>query len=236
VDGVWRRSGQPRISGSLAEIVAARIGVLAQIEHTVVDLLALAEPLEMPTLAALSDPGAVERVEDLGLLTVDSEGSGAPVARLGHPLYGEVRRAQMGVVWARRLRGQLALTLDAARVLQRAVLMMGSDLTADVDLLMAGAHEAGQLCDLDLSERLAREALAAGGGFAAQLIVATSLAGRSRFLESEPEFEKLAALARTDSDLPHPGDHSFIAGPTDPVVGPTLVLPINTQISGTAVR
>ncbi len=73
----------------------------------VVDLVALAEPVAVSTLSALASPADLEEAEHRGLVRTDGT-----VARLAHPLYGEVRRAAMGTLRARRLRGQVAVTLE----------------------------------------------------------------------------------------------------------------------------
>ena len=73
------------------------------------DLVALAEPVAVQTLFALTSPTDLEQSEDRGLVRTDGL-----VARLAHPLYGEVRRSAVGTLRARRLRGRVAQTLDAA--------------------------------------------------------------------------------------------------------------------------
>ena len=122
--GIWRWTSEPAISPELADLLEREIGGLAAGVQDVVDLVALAEPVAVPTLSALTSPADLEEAEDRGLVRTDGL-----VARLAHPLYGEVRRAAMGTLRARRLRGRVAQTLDAAPdPIPRAVLTLDSDL------------------------------------------------------------------------------------------------------------
>src|SRR5581483_4577843 len=121
-------------------------------------------------LVELTDALAVEQVEARGLVEVYAHGRRLQ-ARLAHPLYGEVQRAQIGMLHARRLRGRIARVLTATGgrraddTLRRAVLTLGSDLAPDPVLLTDAARRATELGDLALTERLARASVAAGGGF-----------------------------------------------------------------------
>lgn len=202
VRGVWRWVGDPRPGPDLTELVEARIGTLSEAERDVVDVLALAEPLDLVTLNRLTDPAAVERVEDRRIVEVVTDDTGAH-ARLAHPLYGEVRRGLCGRLRARRLRGRIAGRLaergaGAEDLLRRAVLTLDSDLPADPELLTAGAHRAAGLLDMDLAERLARGAVTAGGGFEPLFTLASLLVGRVR--DSDDVLADLQAAAATDNE------------------------------------
>ena len=85
------------------------MGELTESVRDVVDLLALGEPLGLDALDSLTEPGAVEDAEQRGLVRIVHEPRLA--ARLAHPLYGEVRRAEIGQLRARRLRGLIATAL-----------------------------------------------------------------------------------------------------------------------------
>jgi DNA-binding NarL/FixJ family response regulator len=203
VGGVWRWSQQPAISAQLAEIVKAQIGRMPETLQDVVDVLALAEPLGTPLLAAITDAAAVEDAERRGVLRIDVDRRRLQ-ARLAHPLYGEVRRGEMGLLRARRLRGVIATALAgtgarrADDTVRRAVLALGSDLEPDISLFLASAHSAIRLFDLSLAERLARAAADAGGGFAAKLILTYALSWGSRCEEAERILAELVPLARDD--------------------------------------
>lgn len=204
VGGVWRWSGTPAVSPGLAELVDTRMGRLSEPVREVVDLLALGEPLGISLLTRLARPAAVEQAEMTGLVSVELDGRRLQ-ARLAHPLYGEVRRARTGQLRARRLRGAIATALAgtgarrAEDTLRRAVLTLDSDLKPDPQLLTAAAGSAVQLLNLPLAERLARAAVAAGGGFEPQLTLSNALSWLSRGDESDHEMRALAELAGTDT-------------------------------------
>ncbi len=204
VGGVWRWSGSPVISPRLTELVTSRMGGLAEPLREVVDVLALGEPLGIGLLNTLVDSAAVEQAEARGLMSVERDGHWLQ-GRLAHPLYGEVRRADVGLLRARRLRGRIAMALTdapargAEDTLRRAVLAMDSDLEPDPVLLLQAARRAVQLLDLPLAERLSREAAAAGGGFDALHTLCFVLSWLSRGAEAEIETAALTELARTDT-------------------------------------
>ena len=120
------------------------------------------------------------------------------VARLAHPLYGEVRRAAMGTLRARRLRGRVAQTLDAAPdPIPRAVLTLDSDLPPDPALFLQAAEAATRMYDLPLAERLAGAA-AATGDPVARLVHAGALSWLSRGDEAEAILVDLVESAPDD--------------------------------------
>jgi DNA-binding CsgD family transcriptional regulator len=185
--GLWRWTSEPSISAELAGLLEQQIGALTAGVQEVVDLVALAEPVAVPTLSTLTSPAALEEAEDRGLVRIDG-----PVARLAHPLYGEVRRAGMGTLRARRLRGRVAQTLAAATdPIPRAVLTLDSDLAPDPVLFLRAAEAATRMYDLPLAERLARSA-AATGDPAARLVHAAALSWLSRGEEAEAILADLA--------------------------------------------
>ena len=188
--GIWRWTSEPVISPELAELLEREIGGLAAGVQDVVDLVALAEPVAVQTLTALTSPAALEQTEARGLVRIDGL-----VARLAHPLYGEVRRAAMGTLRARRLRGRVAQTLDAASdPIPRAVLTLDSDLPPDPALFLQAAEAATRMYDLPLAERLAGAA-AASGHPVARLVHASVLSWLSRGDEAEAILTDLAESA-----------------------------------------
>ncbi|KHL17090.1 AAA ATPase-like protein [Mumia flava] len=190
--GIWRWTSEPAISPDLADLLQHEIGSLPQPVHDVVDLVALTEPVAVATLAALVSATALEEAEARHLVRSDGV-----VARLAHPLYGEVRRAAMGTLRARRLRGLVAQTLEPdPDPLPRAVLTLDSDLPADPELFLRAAEAATRLYDLPLAERLARAA-ATTGNPVALLVHAAALSWLSRGDEAETI---LAHLATSTSD------------------------------------
>jgi DNA-binding NarL/FixJ family response regulator len=204
VAGVWQWSGALTLSPGLVELVSARIGQLPEAQRHVVEVLAFGEPLGIPVLAELTDAFAVEQVEARGLIEVYADGRRLQ-ARLAHPLFGEVQRAQIGTLHARRLRGRIAGALGATGrraddTLRRAVLALDSDLPPDSVLLTDAASRATELGDLVLAVRVARAAVAAGGGFESRLLLGHALVWSGRGAEADTEWAALVALARTDTE------------------------------------
>jgi DNA-binding CsgD family transcriptional regulator len=205
VAGAWRWSGELALSPGLVELVSARIGQLPDLQRDVLEVLAFGEPLGVPLLAELTDAVAVEQVEARGLVEVYLDGRRLQ-ARLAHPLYGEVQRARIGMLHARRLRGRIACALGATGgrragdTLRRAVLMLDSDLPPDAVLLTNAARRATELGDLTLARRVARAAVAAGGGFEPRLLLSNALSWSGHGAEAETEQAALSALAHTDAE------------------------------------
>ncbi|SDK09948.1 AAA ATPase domain-containing protein [Nocardioides sp. YR527] len=186
--GIWRWTSEPAISPELAGLLEREIGDLAAGVRDVVDMVALAEPMAVPTLSALTSAADVEEAESRGLVRTDGL-----VARLAHPLYGEVRRAAMGTLRARRLRGRVAQTLDPEPdPIPRAVLTLDSDLPPEPALFLRAAEAATRMYDLPLAERLARAA-AATGDLAARVVHGAALSWLSRGEEAEAIHEDIVA-------------------------------------------
>lgn len=190
--GIWRWTSEPAISPELTGLLEREIGGLEAGVRDVVDLVTLAEPVAVTTLSALTSPADLEEAEGQGLVRTDGV-----AARLAHPLYGEVRRASMGTLRARRLRGRVAQTLDPSPdPIPKAVLTLDSDLAPDPALFLQAAEAATRMYDLPLAERLARAA-AATGHPVARLVHAAALSWLSRGDEAEVI---LVDVARTAPD------------------------------------
>jgi DNA-binding CsgD family transcriptional regulator len=200
VSGLWHWPETPKLSAELVELVRSTMGELTERVRDVVDLLALGEPLPLDALGSLTEPGAVEDAEQRGLVRIVGEPRLA--ARLAHPLYGEVRRTEIGRLRARRQRSLIATALASdnspAEQLRRAVLALESDLRPDPGHFLAAAHQAVALFDLSLGERLARAAAEAGGGFEARLAQALALSWLSRGDEAEDILAGLSGSAPDD--------------------------------------
>lgn len=201
--GLWVWPGQPVVSSSLVELIEARIGELSAPVADVVDILTVGEPLDIGLLHRMTPPAAVEEAEARGLIIIGREPGGGPVvARVAHPLYGEVRRARMATLRLRRLRGRVAEALvagddgddgDLRASVRRAALHLDSDLEPVVGLYLRAARGAMLMSDLGLAERLARAATVAAGGVEAQFLLAHVLSLSSRGREAEQLLAHLPA-------------------------------------------
>lgn len=163
--GLWRWIGEPVIPPGLVEMIEARLGSLPDAVSDAVDVLAVAEPVDLATLTGIIGSAAVEDADVRGLISVDNQLR----VRLAHPLYGEVRRARAAPTRLRRLRGLVATQLgsidgaeDVQSVVRRAALGLDSDIVPDPELLTAAAQGAVSLADMPLADRLADAAIRAG--------------------------------------------------------------------------
>lgn len=202
VDGAWRWAGLDGLPAALRDLVAARIGRLTDEQRRVLELLALSEPLGLDLLADLSGEQSVEEVSQRGLITLTPDGARQEV-RLGHPLYGEAVRVEVGPVRERRLRGELSAALGRAGGrraddgLRRAVLDLGSDRRPDPELLHGAAVQASALGDFSLAERLWRAARDDGGGFDVRIGLAQLMIHLARIHDAVPELEAAGEAAQT---------------------------------------
>ncbi|WP_454789932.1 LuxR C-terminal-related transcriptional regulator [Mycolicibacterium lutetiense] len=202
VDGCWRWTGDPVMPPGLVELIETRIGALPPSVSEVVDILAVAEPIQLERLAAITDADAVAAAETRGLITIDPTDR---EVRVAHPLYSEVRRNRAPGSRLRRLKGLVANALgewedrDSMRVVvRRATLMLDSDLPPDPELLTRAAQGAVWLSDLLLADRLAQEAIEAGGGAEANFIRAHALSWLSRGEESDAVLDAIETADLTD--------------------------------------
>lgn len=189
--GRWWWVGEPVLPPTLVEIVESRVGLLPAPVITVVDLLAVGEPIDLNALRQIAEPEAIEDADSRGLITFEQVGEAIRV-RVAHPLYGEVRRRRAPLTRMRRLRGLIASELatrddrdDIHAVVRRAALSLDSDLPPDSALLTRAANGAVWLADLALAERLAHAADRAGGGAEAGFVRAHALSWLGRGEEAE---------------------------------------------------
>ncbi|MFV8050226.1 AAA family ATPase [Mycobacterium sp. 48b] len=167
-----------QVAGFLADLPGGAVAVLRQ--------LAVHDPLPLSDLMALTSTEAVQEAQRSGVVCVDGA-----VGRCVHPLFLTAMRATIGGPDLRRLRSTLVERWSAAPrpgVVDRlrvAVLALDSDVHLPDDELVGAAGEALRLGDLELSERLARAATAAGAGFRGLLTLAYALAWQGRGREAD---------------------------------------------------
>ncbi len=182
VAGVWMWDERVAVSDSLGDMVGRQLRRLPPDVALLVDTLSQYEPLPVDVLCDLVPRHDLEVAEDMNLVTVERSGSKL-MARLAHPLFGEVRRAAASEMYLSRIRGSLARRLgedtdaDMHTTVRRALLALESDLSPDPHLLLDAARFAMMLLDLDLSDRFATAAAEAGMSEAVGLR-ALSLTGR----------------------------------------------------------
>jgi DNA-binding CsgD family transcriptional regulator len=189
VDGVWRwKGGLARVT-RLAELVGARLDTLGATARATVELVAWGEPLAVGVLQRLVDEDTVQAAEQSGLLTLERSGRRA-LARLAHPLHGEVLRATLPLSRARAVAERLAAAVSAGALRRRDDLLrvgawqLEAGAAARPALLLEAAGQAAARFDVELAERLARAAVDAGGGWTAVRLLAETLEWQGRHAEA----------------------------------------------------
>jgi DNA-binding CsgD family transcriptional regulator len=193
--GTWTWTGSFTVSPSLVDLVDVQTVAAPEPVVEVLDLVAVAEPLEIEYLYALADPAAIEGAEHHGLIEI-SQAVGGDLVRVAHPLFGETRRARMGRARARRLRGRVATAMaDPAcaigppEPLRLAMMWSESDLSPDAEVFHRGAAAAIRRLGTALGQQLSGAGIHAGAGMDNRKLHARtlSLLGRAddvdRFLD-----------------------------------------------------
>ena len=182
---VWQLRGGTVVTSGLAELLDSRIRRIDDATLNALRLVALSEPLCVDVLCELAGISAVEDAEARSLLRVVHDGRGL-VARLQHPMLGEVIRQRLGIVAARQLRGRLVRALRTGRTqaapdrILLAQLWIDSDQEQDPAFLVTAAKDAMSLYNVPLGERIARAALEHNGGLEAAEVLSRALLWQGR--------------------------------------------------------
>jgi DNA-binding CsgD family transcriptional regulator len=194
-DAGWQLRGPLHPDRELYDLLEFRLQSFAPEELEAVEILAAAEVLDWEILRGLCDPEAVGRLERRGVIQVVADGSNT-VARLAHPIFGEVAMQRAGVLRSRQLTSLLAQQLqkqaqersrlpDVRTRIRLAQFMMRSDLTPDLDVIIRAAASAVTMSDIACGEELARFAFERGGGLPAALVLAEAVGWQGRGDEVE---------------------------------------------------
>jgi DNA-binding CsgD family transcriptional regulator len=203
VDGVWRLAGDTPIPVRLVELITDRLARLEPATRAALDVIAVAERIDVDLFGGLIDAGVVEELERLGFVDVQVDSDPGLVV-LRHPLFGEAVRAEMTAVRRRRVCAELADAVYAAGmpdpgdVVRVAAWRLEAGAPADADLLTAAAQRAWMTNDHALAERLAEAAHIAGAGFDAAIVLADVALTAGRWDDALERFERLAAEASSD--------------------------------------
>ncbi len=189
------------VDAFLAEVPAAARSVL--------DYLAVAEPLSLADLGVLTGADAVREAADCGAVETRARGGASddPVVYTAHPLFAERARAALGGDGARQRRTELVRLLSQhpsdhlSDRLRLASLALDSDAPQPTAEVVAAAQQALRLGDLALGERLASSALERSGGLAARLALAHALAWQGRGREADAVLAGLDPTALTEAAL-----------------------------------
>ncbi|ORA14226.1 LuxR family transcriptional regulator [Mycobacterium arosiense ATCC BAA-1401 = DSM 45069] len=194
----WQLRGPLRADRELHDALEFRLQSLSPAELEVVEILAIAELLELEILRELCDADAMANLERRGLIQLVADGSHT-LAQLNHPMLGEAATRRAGMVRSRQINGLLAKTLrrhlrtagrrsqlpDLRGRIQLAQFMMRSDLEPDLGVATTAAADALALSNVVLGEELARFAVDRGGGLAASLVLAEAVSWQGRGEEAE---------------------------------------------------
>ncbi len=205
-DGVWRWRG-PRAPGPrLGELGAARLGRLDGPERAAVEVLAIGEPLELDLLAELVPRPVIVGLEQAQLLIVEGRGAHRR-ARLSHPLYGEVVRAEVGPLRAEEHYRSLADAAERRRsdspvdVLALAAWRLASGGGGDPEVYLAAVRLTHAPSDPALAARLAQAAIDAGASsFEARLALGEALAWQRGQGQATAVLDSLTAMAASDRE------------------------------------
>lgn len=203
VAGVWMWDGDVAVSQNLSDMVGRQLGRMTPGVAGVVDTLSQCEPLSMAVLGDLVRSADIECAEQMRLVTVERVGD-QRLARLAHPLIGELRRATAGEIHLSKIRGRLALRLgkdgdrDMRATVRRALLTLDSDLDADPELYLTAARCAMTLLDPDSADRFAAAAAACGSAEAAPMRAMT-LVMRGRGQQAEEVLQEMCESNRPDN-------------------------------------
>ncbi|WP_158558227.1 LuxR C-terminal-related transcriptional regulator [Spongiactinospora gelatinilytica] len=172
--------GDTPLAPRLVELIRDRIGTLSAPLAAVLEFTTFAEPIGARTLSTLVSEEAVLLAEERGLIRVAVEDR-REVARLGHPLYGEVARERCPGLRRRRRYADLVQVVAATGMRRREDVLRGtvwrleSGLGTDPEPLVAACRLAWAAHDYPLAVRLAEAALSAGGGVEAAILLANLL-------------------------------------------------------------
>lgn len=203
--GSWRLYGSTRVSPRLVELIGARLTALDDRARWALDVLAMAERIDLDQLTTLVDLDALQRLAEAGLTEVVDEGAGSVVA-VAHPLYGEAVRAAMPALRRRRVLRIVADAVEATGMrrpddLVRVVTWrLDAGQPADPHLLTTAARRAYNRNDFELAQRLATVARAAGAGVDAGLVLAETWMITGRHEEASALLAELATRATTDRE------------------------------------
>ena len=201
--GVWIWDGDVAVSQSISDMIEERLGKLTSGLALVLDTLSQCEPLGVDVLSDLVDSRDLETAEQMHLISVERTGRDL-LARLAHPLYGELRRATAGEMYLSRIRGAIAERLakvpaiDMRATVRRALLALHSSLPPDPELFLDAARCATALLDPDTADRFAVAADECGAPAAAPMR-AMSLLLLSRGDDAEAVLREISADGRPDS-------------------------------------
>lgn len=204
-DGIWFLRLPLPAPARLTDLIRSRLTTVAPKTAEVVDLVALGEPLGFADLLGVVGAEPLEDAESRGLIVATQDRERAEV-RLAHPLYGELLRSQIPTTRTRRLSRLLVDLLEQSGARRRDDLMRIAAWRLDAgaldnpDLLEQAARRARAVRDFALAARLARAAMASGGGVTAGIVLAETEFAVGRHDEAEEVLRALVPTCTSDEE------------------------------------
>lgn len=159
-NGVWRLAGAPPpLDVSLVDLIKVRFRRRTKDEMSVLETLALAEPMPFEALVHCTDRSSVTALQEDGLIAVSGDRN--RLVSLSHPLYGEVIRQDVPAGRSLTIRRKVLDVLDqesasADGFLRFVAWGLDCGLPPDDKSLLNAAIVANRLHDSDFALRAAR--------------------------------------------------------------------------------
>jgi ATP/maltotriose-dependent transcriptional regulator MalT len=190
LDDLWRWRGPLQVGSRLAEVVVSRLAGMSQDLRDVLEIVAVAEYLELSLLERFASEAVLREAERHGVIAIVRDGRRHGV-RLLHPLYAEVLRQGVPEHRMRRIMGRLAEVLEATGARRRGDLLRSCDwrvragLPVPDGMLLAGARLARETGDARLAERLLSRVARDGASGHTRLLLGDALFTAARPAEAE---------------------------------------------------
>src|SRR5215468_8090713 len=155
--GVWHLEDRLPSTTRLLDLVGQRIGQLSAEARSVVELLALCQPLELGHLEATTPVAVLESLELAGLVTIAVD---CQEVRLAHPMYARVIRAAIprsrvrAILLAQADRLEAAAPVPSPAALRIALWRLDAGGQPDPTVLIRAAHMARYAHDFRIVRRL----------------------------------------------------------------------------------
>ena len=197
---LWTLSGRPDVPPRLVELVEARLDAVDEEARATLELLAVAGSLGRDALEAVAGTDTVSDLALRGLISVRRDARRQHV-QVAHPLYDEALRRRLSPRRLRAVQLRLAESIEAVGMRRRddrvrvTTMRLDAGGRLDADLLEAAAKDAYFSLDVQLSERLTRAAVTAGGGPGLRRMLAEILRYQGRFDEADTVLATAAPTA-----------------------------------------
>jgi DNA-binding CsgD family transcriptional regulator len=187
----WAWNGPSDLPRRLTDLICARLADLSPAQRDALELVAEAGPCGLDVLIkAGTSSDVLSDLERSGRIVARTSGLRL-LLEMADPLVGQVVQQQSGELRTRAIHAQLAVVLQAigARRGDDALRLASSQLATGSPVLpatgTAAASRALQLLNVLMAEKLARQALASGGGLQAAIVLAQTLIAQARYDEAK---------------------------------------------------